>query len=402
MYVERPQLEVALRRGLEDTRHTVIFGESGAGKSWLYKRILSDENKYYWLPVNLANAARHNSIVNAIQASVADPSRAHKTGYNESKDAQIGIPLAAAAKISHEGHYEYEQTDQLLASFRTMRKAAEKRLCMIVLDNLEAIHDDQLRMKELADIILLCDDSLYSKYEIKILIVGVGAQLREYYTKMQPYLSVTTRLQELKEVKGFTANQTSDLVKRGLVDELGIALSLKSLKHVQEHVHYVTLGMPIYVHEYCLELAIQCEENDNKCSPALMIPATDRRWLHSSLNQVYGAVEGLMNSKATKVGRKNQLLYVLGRITDISFDAPKLDAILRTEFPKLCSGRHNLNVGSLLGEIEASPSKPIKKIGKANQFVFTDPKFRMCLRTMLHKSDDERIVKLEVDTVASK
>jgi hypothetical protein len=61
MYVRRDELEKELRRAMGGSLHILIHGESGCGKSWLFKKIL-DEEKIFYLPANLANASRLGSI----------------------------------------------------------------------------------------------------------------------------------------------------------------------------------------------------------------------------------------------------------------------------------------------------------------------------------------------------
>jgi ABC-type lipoprotein export system ATPase subunit len=43
IYVHRPDLEKSLELGLSGSLHTVIYGESGSGKSWLYKKYSNRE-----------------------------------------------------------------------------------------------------------------------------------------------------------------------------------------------------------------------------------------------------------------------------------------------------------------------------------------------------------------------
>lgn len=38
MYIARPDLEKALKNALRSSLHVIIHGESGTGKSWLYKQ----------------------------------------------------------------------------------------------------------------------------------------------------------------------------------------------------------------------------------------------------------------------------------------------------------------------------------------------------------------------------
>jgi len=63
IYVDRPQLEKELRRSLEGSLHTIIYGESGSGKTWLYKKVLADLDAY----VATANCA--NALLDSVASS---------------------------------------------------------------------------------------------------------------------------------------------------------------------------------------------------------------------------------------------------------------------------------------------------------------------------------------------
>ena len=392
MYVPRTRLEDALSRALKSTQHVAIHGESGSGKSWLFKRFQATNRDYHWVEVNLAIAARAGSIVSAILQTLADPSRATKTGYSEGKDAEVGIP-GLGAGISHEGQFEYEKEDPFLSAVREIRSRAGKRRAVLVLDNLEQIFDEPDRMRELGSLIVMCDDTRYSSFAVKFLLVGIPAHIREYYSKVPNLRTVSTRLTELPEVAGFTEPQTAELITKGFVAELRMAQG-GSLGNVKRHVHFVTLGIPLYVHEYCLELAYSWQDAKGQKHLKDLLEEADSRWLTRSLRQTYGEVDGLMNSGSTRVGRKNQVLYVLGQIKEETFDSPSVEAALKTEFPRSTHGK-TLNVGGMLSDIAKNPVRVIRRTSKGDKYLFVDPKFRMCLRTMLRKTANETVVKLE-------
>jgi MoxR-like ATPase len=41
MYIDRPQLERSIETSLRVKFHLIIHGESGTGKTWLYKKVLA-------------------------------------------------------------------------------------------------------------------------------------------------------------------------------------------------------------------------------------------------------------------------------------------------------------------------------------------------------------------------
>ena len=71
MYVHRPDLESALVRAIHSGQHIAITGESGCGKSWLYK-IVFQENNVFYKTVNLALATDDGDISSAIVRTVLE------------------------------------------------------------------------------------------------------------------------------------------------------------------------------------------------------------------------------------------------------------------------------------------------------------------------------------------
>ncbi|WP_299880009.1 hypothetical protein [uncultured Cocleimonas sp.] len=65
MYIPRAVLEQTLYRSVSGSMHSFLFGASGNGKSWLYKKVLS-EKKLNYVVANCANASRKKSITKEI------------------------------------------------------------------------------------------------------------------------------------------------------------------------------------------------------------------------------------------------------------------------------------------------------------------------------------------------
>lgn len=61
MYVDRPEYERELNRALRSGYHIIIFGDSGCGKSWLYKKVF-DEERVKYITIDLANAQNSDEI----------------------------------------------------------------------------------------------------------------------------------------------------------------------------------------------------------------------------------------------------------------------------------------------------------------------------------------------------
>ena len=136
MYVHRPAHEKSLSRALRRDSHTLVFGESGNGKSWLYKKVLKAEGINY-IVANCANASRIGSITQEICKAIISPGTVNKLGFSEEKAAEINAYFAKGG-LKHTGNYEIEDDEPLLRAFKIFNETDSSKK-IIVLDNLESI-----------------------------------------------------------------------------------------------------------------------------------------------------------------------------------------------------------------------------------------------------------------------
>jgi type IV secretory pathway VirB4 component len=90
IYVDRPELERELGRALNGSLHTIVFGESGSGKSWLYKKVLADMKAHY-ATANCANALRLKSLTEEIKSLVSEESPRRLVQQTEEMNAKAKI-----------------------------------------------------------------------------------------------------------------------------------------------------------------------------------------------------------------------------------------------------------------------------------------------------------------------
>lgn len=390
IYIDRPDHEKELKRTLEGSFHPLIFGHSGSGKSWLYKKVLKDEKAYYSV-ANCANAARYGSLVEEISRSVLPNDRKELTSLSEEIHAE-GSAVIAKGGARSSRVYEILKEDPLHASFHYMSKKAKGRSCVLVIDNLEAILESQSISEELANIITLSDDSRYAKYNIKILIVGVPSGVLEYFSKTKNLPTVANRIRELTEVRGLNRPQVFELVRRGFSELLKANFSEVKLREVQTHVHKVSLGIPLRVHEYCELLAFEYKDSNWNAKKEAFEKA-DIDMMKHGLRESYHVVESLMNKKETKVGRRNQVLYALGqKVTGHYFSAEEIEKTLRIEFPNSTKGV-SLGVHQLLVDITKKENTIISRGKTYSTFQIKDPRYIMILRLMLDKDEQAEKVK---------
>lgn len=386
MYVPRQGLEDALISALRGRLHIVVHGESGTGKSWLYKKVLADERAAYTI-ANLANASRLGSIAAEIKNNLDREGRAIKTGYEEEKAAELNSGFASGG-LSHTGQYSYGQMESFEACLSALRDKAGKHPAVLVFDNLEAAFTAPL-LKELADILILCDDERYAQYNVRILIVGVTGGIKEYYYKTPHHSTVANRIYELTEVSRLTPTEADLLIKKGFVDQL--AYQIDDYENITRHVSWVTDRVPQMLHEYGLELALLAEQN-SRIIKSDMLEQVDRSWMYKSLNHSYAVIESHMNERDTKTGRRNQTLYALSQVDGEHFKAQEIEGRLRSVFPNSTRGKL-LNVPQMTAQFSKGERPIIKRSPKGDAYSFVDPKYRMVLRAMLVRTAEERVIK---------
>ena len=378
MYVPRLNLENALLRSVNGTMHSLLFGDSGNGKSWLYKKVL-EQNRIPYAIANCANASRFKSITEEIKTALVPSGAAHKTGYTENKEATVKAFLAEG-KLAHQNQYAVQVAEPLNQAFSAFRQRVRSGTAVLVLDNLESIFKSSELMDELADIIILLDDARYAVFNIKLLIVGIPNGTLEYFSKTKNMESVANRLEELPKVAGMTLPQVTTLLANGF-KLLDISLSKEDLPFVAAHIHHITMGVPQRVHEYCEKLAYAVSDQSGGFRRELLI-AADREWTRIGLRQAYTVMESHLNSKRTSISRRNQVIYVIGQIKVHQFESNTILVKLRETFPATTTDT-GMGVGSILGDLSTGDSPLLSKNTKTNSFRVIDPRFVMCIRVAL-------------------
>ena len=88
MYIERPELENALEKAIRKPKHIIIHGESGSGKTWLYKNLFKKLDINYEV-LNATTVITFGSIINAITSILSKLKPVKSTGYDEKKSLRL-------------------------------------------------------------------------------------------------------------------------------------------------------------------------------------------------------------------------------------------------------------------------------------------------------------------------
>lgn len=393
IYVPRDDLELALKRAIRGAMHVVVYGESGSGKSWLYKKVLADLSAAVF-SANSSNALRLHSLTNVICEAVGLGEQLRLSGMEEEKRAGLNVGVADGG-LSSTRQYTVQGVDPLLRAFEAMRARAQKRDVVLVIDNLELILQSEALMNELAAVITLLDDEKFSPFRVKLLLVGVPSVVRDYFARTVATQSVANRLQEVPEVSALTRQQVDLLVVTGFRDLLNVEVAHDVLSTWQSHIYVITMGYAQAVQEYCEQLAYVVQDSEWRAS-AEQLKEADAAWLRTGLSAAQVAVASRMNERETRRGRRNQVLYALGKVDHRSFTAQEVEAIVRREFPESTADT-TLAVGQLLGELAGGDDPLVKQTARGTAYEFRDARRAMALRVLLQKESERERVRRVTD-----
>jgi hypothetical protein len=392
IYVERPELEKNLRRQLEGTKHVVVHGESGSGKSWLYRKVLADLDAK-WIVANSANAQRTGTLTGEIANAAGIGQQKRLTGESEEFEAKANAGFVAGGMKSKR-EYATPQEDQLITVFEVLRNRAGTARVVVVIDNLELIVGSADLMNELASLITLLDDERYAQYQVKFLLVGVPSVLREYFSKTPAAASVSNRLGEVDEISSLAQAQVFALVEKGFKDLLFVDVSEADLSTWKNHIYTITMGYAQAVQEYCEQLAYVVEDCDWH-GRADQLAQADSQFLKQALSHASVVVSSRMNERATRVGRRDQVLYVLGRITSRTFSPAAVEVALRIAFPESTADT-TLAIGQIMAELAQGDNAIIRQVSGTQDYVFRDARYAMALRVLLAKdAERQKVLKVE-------
>lgn len=382
MYIERISLEKELIRSIRGSMHSFLFGESGNGKSWLYKKVFAEKNIDF-VVANCASASMKKSIVDEIYDVCVENGTSKKTAYLETKKA--GVKAIGTAELAHQGNYEIKQEDKLIESFKALNECSSSKPAVIVFDNVETIFKNEELMGELSDIIILLDDQRYSKYNVKFLIVGVPNEVLEYFSSAKNPASVGNRIEEIERVAGLLAKQVLEFCEIGFKTHLKIDISEVQIKRLARHIFDITLGVPQRMHEYCEGLSYLIEDADWEYKTNLLDDA-DFNWLKKGLRENYSVIEKHLNADETVNGRRNQVIYALGKIANHQVNTTKIGEKIAEEFPN-SAPESNSGIGQVLSYLAKGEKPVLKKIANSRSYALTDPRYLMCIRIMLYKDE---------------
>lgn len=387
MYVHRGDLEQRLSNALLQNQHVLLHGESGCGKTWLYKKVLGSAN-FFCKPINLGMINASGGLSLLLEETLASLSSSKLSQLEEEKSAEANVAVAKGA-LSSTRTYSIRSKNIYLSLVEQVGLAAGRRQGVLVLENLEHISGTS-SLSDLKGLLLLVDDEEFAKHNVRILLVTTAQDFRSYLSEVGQPSTLKNRIKEIPEVGRFLLKPSQDFVEKGLFTLLKLGLADTTKDFVIRWVVRFSDRIPQYLHELCLEIAIQSQASGRIITQDNLSRAT-LSWIKSSLIGELTAVTSNLNSKATRKGRRNQVLYAIGQCEDSEFDYSKIEKIVRSNFPDDCAGV-TLNVSQVLSELATASFPLIKRVSHGTGYRIIDPRYRILLRWALQRDQNQSLI----------
>jgi len=396
-YISRPDLEKALGMALRVPKHIVIHGESGTGKTWLYKKVLGDLD-YQFEVANMGLCASLGSIAEVLRTGIC---REVTAEISSARGLDGGVP--AIAKLAYtQTETKQHFFDPLLAALTAIRTRAREKPACLIFDNLEQVIQRPELVQELAGYLLLVDDDRYANAEVKIMLVGTSNEVRAFISQIRGSGPVVNRLTEIPEVSRLTVLQAFEFAKNGFFELLGCELDTEDGDEKEKflsQISYHSDRIPLHIQDLCFYVACAAQDSNWIITTENFLTSI-KDWIKSSLVADVARVQHNLNSIATKIGRRNQVLFSLGQIHKYDFNAADVETALKRLFPTSANGVA-LNTAQLLSDLATSAHPLIRRNPNSTYYRFLDPKYRIVVRWLLVKGETEEIRLRDFDNALS-
>lgn len=425
MYINRGQVEKDLARSTNDTLHIIIFGNSGCGKSWLYKKVFKEKGIFY-VPVNLAGASSQSSVAKELASTVS-----RRTGMGRVKTATSrGFSWLVSYMQTRELTTELDGHDAFLNALQHCRKCARRKPAFLVFENLELIFEQRELLRELGNIIALLDDDQFSKFDVRIAIVGTPGNIRNYFRTIPRLETIANRLIELEEISRLTDEDVKRFIERGFRTLLKYHDEDNALGLLVQRAAHVTRGNAQRLHEFCKEVALQGQAD--RVLSRERIEKGQREWLRRRFHINQTTVESwivepdqeaalmeqfLSDGYASDMLLQNLVLCALGLIAKDEFTVQDITEAIQDELSlhpvtqtvlRNLEGHIAMRTGKMLAKFSDDingASHPILERFEPPSghriFRFRDMQYQMCLSSMFSVSGNGRNVAINHPSWAS-
>lgn len=374
MYISRPALEKKFRRAVDGTQHIVVFGDSGSGKTWLYRKYFEDQSINFKV-VDLSVAVTKGLDAAMLQSLPAS----NWTEVEKSETTKLKVN-AVVASPSEERTTNYARVvADPFTELLTLLASNNSSSNFIVFDNFEQISRNAKIVKEIASLILRLDNPEFAKFGVRFLFVGVVADMKELIARFDQMGTVNNRLTEIPEVSPLSSPEADALMDKGFVEKL--RLKIEDKDSLYERIKFVTCRNAQQLHEICYRVACEATDSDEVVRVST-VEAAEKEWVESSLNQHVAQIESRMNKRDTKIQRRNQVLYCIGASGDDIYRASSIETMVRKIFPTTASVR-SLGIDQILSGLADGSNPILIKNPHDSGYRLSHPKLRLAMRVRM-------------------
>lgn len=386
-YVERPALEGRLKDALGGQKYIILYGESGNGKTWLYKKVFKQLRTPYEI-INLGNASSAGSLEALFERKLGE--LGHQAVVKKTTELDAGAkPMGIGATMKQVVEYDNWQPGAFAKILSEISMRAQHSRGVLVLDNFEQIVDDDRFIKDIAGLIISADDESISQLNVKVLIVGTPNNIRHMVSKVSNAYTISNRLVELPEVARLEQTEAYAIMAQGFEKHLKSTFAI-SKSELYREICWKTDRIAQEVQELCLKISLEAQRNGGIINRDVVTEA-EKAWVQESLSADLGTVEMVMNSRDTKVGRKNQVLFCLGAFNKEDFKHTEIEKSVRDRFS--VEETIGLNIPQILASFAKADNPLIRKVAVGEGYRFVSPKLKMVVRTRLQLDEENKVIK---------
>jgi Cdc6-like AAA superfamily ATPase len=388
MYVERPALESRLKDALGGQKYIIIHGESGNGKTWLYKKVLKQLRMPFQI-VNLGNASSAGSLEALFEQKLGEIG--HQAEINKKTEIEGGIrPMGIGGAIKQTVEYKSWTPSAFVRLLQEISITSGGNRGILVLDNFEQVVDDPKYIKDISGLIISADEESVANFNVKILIVGTPNNIRHMISKVSNAYTISNRLVEIPEVARMEVGEAFAVMSQGFERHLKYTFTIDK-QDLYKDICWKTDRIAQEIQELCLKIALEASRNKGNITKEV-VNSAEKAWAEDSLSHDLGTIELLMNSRDTKVGRKNQVLYCLGLHPKEDFKYSDIEKSVRLKFS--VDEAINLNIPQILASFTKAENPLLRRLPTGEGYRFVSPKLRMIIRARFRLDEENRVVKL--------
>jgi hypothetical protein len=332
MYIARREQERAMKRALDSNYCIVIYGDSGCGKSWLYRKVFADLGVSFSV-LDLGTCEDQDDVDLKLLDRIADLEEFEEHRKTEERELDIRpMRVGGREKIAFESKRNASSPFKRLCSL--MRSERNFKRGVIVFENVEHILNKPNLMSFIQSKIMDIDNDEEASGDISIAVVGVPFELSKVLSEGNLYQTISNRIYEIPEIGHLESDQAEEFMKRGFIELLKFKFSY-DFDLCLRAIATATNRVPQYLHDVCLLVSLAAKEGDGTITQELVEKAIVD-WVVSSDKSAFTLVDDIVSSDRSRGKLKSKVLFCLSQIEDPHFSKSDITSLLEKFFPKYC------------------------------------------------------------------